>query len=143
MDLTITLFRRPTTPNSRPHSLDTVPKRFGDLAEAVATAKQSAASRGPEAHAFQIKVTRSGDVLDSWVRTPEGADGWAPRATTLSETEATLLRLIGHGRLESTGPELRPVFEALIWAGFVWFVEGMGWTLTTAGQAEFDRLEMN
>jgi hypothetical protein len=141
MDLTITLFRRPITRNSRPHSLDHAPNRFADLAEAVETAKQTAARLGAEAHSFQIKATRSGDVLDSWIRMPEGPDGWAPRAAALNDTEARLLRMIGEGKLETTGPELRPAFEALVWAGFVWFVEGLGWTLTTAGQAEFDRLE--
>jgi hypothetical protein len=141
MDLTITVFRRPTTANSRPQPLDNASDQFADLGEAIAKAKQTATRRGAEARTFQIKVTRSGDVVESWVRDPESQDGWAPRGKALSDTEETLLRLIGEGRLESTGPELRPVFEALIWAGFVWFVDGVGWTLTTAGQAEFDRLQ--
>jgi hypothetical protein len=142
MDLTISIFRRPTAPTLRPYSLDNATRRFTDLAEAVAMAQKAAADRGAEAHSFQIKVTRTGDVVDSWTRTPGDADGWSPRATTLSESEVALLRRVGGGNIESTGPELRPVFEALLWAGFVWFVDGMGWTLTTAGQAEFDYLEM-
>jgi hypothetical protein len=142
MDLTISIFRRPTAATSRPYSLDNATSRFADLAEAIAMAQKAAAERGAEAHSFQIKVARTGDVVDSWMRTPGDAEGWSPRATTLTDSETALLRRVGRGNIESTGPELRPVFEALVWAGFVWFVDGVGWTLTTAGQAEFDHLEM-